>query len=236
MYLSCLVLNPANRQVRRDFTNCRELHRTLLRAFPLFSPGGQARQDSGLLYRLENECRYGRIIVYAQSKLKPEWNNIPKGYCMEIKGPKYVKPIYESLKEEQILSFSLRANPTRKIETAQKIERLRGVRKNGRRVFIKDYAEQIAWLQRKGKDGGFELLSVSIDEGTPDLMINPKGKVSGYHGNGEQKQLLTFGSILYKGNLRISDSKLFMQTLVSGIGSGKAYGFGLLSLASPRRC
>jgi CRISPR system Cascade subunit CasE len=34
--------------------------------------------------------------------------------------------------------------------------------------------------------------------------------------------------------LRVTDAAQFRTTLASGIGSGKAYGFGLLSIAAPR--
>ena len=45
------------------------------------------------------------------------------------------------------------------------------------------------------------------------------------------RQRLTFGDVLFEGRLRVTDAALFRQTLEHGIGSGKAYGFGLLSVA-----
>ena len=38
-------------------------------------------------------------------------------------------------------------------------------------------------------------------------------------------------SVLFEGLLRITDETCFLETLVRGIGSGKAFGFGLLSIA-----
>lgn len=38
-------------------------------------------------------------------------------------------------------------------------------------------------------------------------------------------------SVLYEGVLKVTGPDLFRQTLIHGIGSGKAYGFGLLSVA-----
>jgi CRISPR system Cascade subunit CasE len=40
-----------------------------------------------------------------------------------------------------------------------------------------------------------------------------------------------FGSVMFDGLLRVSDPDVFRLTLQKGVGSGKAYGFGLLSIA-----
>jgi CRISPR system Cascade subunit CasE len=37
--------------------------------------------------------------------------------------------------------------------------------------------------------------------------------------------------VLYEGELEVTDTAAFRQALEKGIGSGKAYGFGLLSVA-----
>ena len=42
---------------------------------------------------------------------------------------------------------------------------------------------------------------------------------------------LRFGAVLFNGRLEVTDAERFQQTLATGIGSGKAFGFGLLSIA-----
>ena len=42
---------------------------------------------------------------------------------------------------------------------------------------------------------------------------------------------LTFGAVLFEGELEITNAEDFRNALTHGIGSGKAYGFGLLSIA-----
>ena len=42
---------------------------------------------------------------------------------------------------------------------------------------------------------------------------------------------LTFASVLFEGVLEVTDAERFRQALEQGIGSAKAYGFGLLSIA-----
>ena len=38
-------------------------------------------------------------------------------------------------------------------------------------------------------------------------------------------------SVLFEGLLQVTDPDAFRQTLIRGIGSGKSFGFGLLSIA-----
>jgi CRISPR system Cascade subunit CasE len=45
---------------------------------------------------------------------------------------------------------------------------------------------------------------------------------------------LRFGAVLFEGRLEVTDRELFLTALREGIGSGKAFGFGLLSVAGGR--
>ena len=64
--------------------------------------------------------------------------------------------------------------------------------------------------------------------GILDARALSNGLVSGHRqGSGT----LTFGSVLFEGRLGITDLARFQAALADGIGSGKAYGFGLLSIA-----
>jgi CRISPR system Cascade subunit CasE len=46
-----------------------------------------------------------------------------------------------------------------------------------------------------------------------------------------KRSQLTFVSVLFEGRLRVTDPGKFRATLERGVGSAKAYGFGLLSIA-----
>ena len=238
MYLSRLELNLRSRAVQRDLADCQELHRTLLKAFPNL-PGGRVRQDSGLLYR-EDDGRNGIVKILVQSKLEPDWSFLKEGYLIRCEGPKQIDRSYEKLHDGQVLSFVLKANPTRKTGTSLKTEHTTGTKKNGTRKFITDINEQLQWIARKGKDGGFELVSVKVGVGVFDVDIRPETIVKGQKqikncsNNSPNTKELTFGSVLFSGHLKITDQNKFVETVCGGIGSGKAYGFGLLSLALPR--
>lgn len=72
----------------------------------------------------------------------------------------------------------------------------------------------------------------------PNLRTKAENKTMGWRSRDEkcgEKQRLTFSSVLFEGELEITDANAFRQTLAQGIGSGKAYGFGLLSIAPVRQ-
>lgn len=240
--LSRLVLNPRSRSVQRDLADCQDLHRSLLRAFP--QSHGVGRAGIGVLFRVEEARALPLVLV--QSLAQPEWHALPERYFAEPPVFKRIDGVYERLAAGQRLSFRLLANPTKRV--------LRGhpdspveERWVGKRVSLDKEQDQINWLVRKGAQGGFDLLAVRAHPAADredreaylknahapgasppaDVDVRPSGKVHGRR-NGAK---LTFGSVLLEGHLRVTDGHLFRQTLTNGIGSGKAYGFGLLSIA-----
>lgn len=223
MYLSQLNLNPRSRDVRRDLADCQQLHRTLSSVFPQ-ATSDTARAEFGLLFRVETNSRTGAAMVLVQSSHWPDWTKLPPEYvCAE--------PACQSLTEkytavvlhaQRRLRFRLRANPTRKIETKSLPD---GTKRNGRRVELFRAEDQIAWLQRKGQTAGFRVVDLQLNADVPNIRTNAESKIS------SRTKKLTFGSVLFEGELEITDAEQFRQVLRNGIGTGKAYGFGLLSIA-----
>jgi CRISPR system Cascade subunit CasE len=233
MYLSRLYLNPRNRQVRDDLADRQELHRTVMSGFP--RADGEARRRFSILYRLE--VRRGTATLLVQSEAEPDWSNLKPGYLGAPPACKRVDAAYEAVASGQTLRFRLHANPTKRIPPANPRKR------TGPRVELQREEDQLHWLRRKGEMGGFELLSVQAapalqaGEGAlggevPDVRAVSQAKVIGRRLRdhaGHAK--LTFGSVLFDGELRVTDIERFREALRTGIGSGKAYGFGLLSIA-----
>lgn len=229
MYLSRLFLNPRNRAVRRDLADCQDLHRTIMRAFPSAQDAAMApnaegvRGRYGVLHRLEICERTGRIALYIQSREQPDWSALPIGYLspdvpMENLVVKSVAESYGRIREGMIFRFRLRANPTRKVDTKSGSN---GERNNGRRVPITGNEALADWLQRKAAVGGFRLLDFDIRWEGLDA------KVSGSHPAGK----ISLRASVFEGRLVVTDPALFRATLENGIGTAKAYGFGLLSIA-----
>ncbi len=237
LYLSRLTLNPRDRAVQRDLADCRDLHRTVLRAFPNLretpdtgednAPGDGARSRFSLLYRLD-ESPSGLPVLLVQSGAYPDWGTLrghSTRYLLKEAEIKDVAASYSALTAGQMLTFKLHANPTKKVDLRQDKD---PERRNGRRVVLVKEEEQLGWIVRKGEQSGFDLMRRG--DGSPTVQVSPVQRVVG-HGPPDTR---TFGAVTFGGVLRVTDANLLRAALVVGIGSGKAYGFGLLSLARVR--
>lgn len=230
MYLSRIVFDPTNRKTWECVCNCQYMHRLIMRAFPL-TDVETPRAHFKVLYRLE--LNPDGVLSYVQSETKPDWSYLVEEKLISSSAP-YLNPacksidgMLDNLTEGMILRFRLKANVTKKVGSTLKSERLAGKKSNGTRVPIRSTEEQIAWLRRKGIQGGFLLLSVSTDSDVANVSIQPNRIVTGQKG----QHLLTFQGVTYDGYLQITDSSQFRNTLTTGIGSGKSYGFGLMTVA-----
>lgn len=221
MYLTRMRLNPYSNAVQRDLRDIHAMHQTIMRAFPsIMDPEQEARAYWGVLHRLELDRRSGKILLYVQSRVEPDWSFLPADYLIADGMPnpavKAVAEVYARIRQGRTLRFRLRANPTRKIDTKSGPN---GERRNGRRVPLTGLDRQVEWLTRKGEQHGFELLQVTVAAtGAAELVHS--------HATGR-----TFQGVLFEGRLLVRDAERFRAALAIGIGPGKAYGFGLLSIA-----
>ncbi|MCY4112652.1 MAG: type I-E CRISPR-associated protein Cas6/Cse3/CasE [Chloroflexi bacterium] len=232
MYLSRLALDPRDRGVRRDLADVYQMHRTIMSAFPQVEEPGQARTRLAVLYRVDADRRTGRVVLLVQSKLKPDWDCLPAGYLAdgvgELSNPatKSVAAAWAALRAGQTLRFRLRANPTKKIDTKSGPD---GRRRHGRRVDLRTEAQQIDWLARRAERAGFGLLPVLSDSDVPAVRVGAGEKLLG------KGRRLTLVGVRFEGLLQIEDLDRFRRALEEGIGPGKAFGCGLMSVAPYRR-
>jgi CRISPR system Cascade subunit CasE len=223
IYLTKLQLNPRNSLVRTCLGDCHKLHSLVMQGFPnVDGEKSEVRKKFGVLHRLEIDTRQGSIGLLVQSAFKPAWNFSDDVLLDEI-SQKEIGQIYSLLPNETELMFRLRANPTKCVSA--KNENYANFA--GKRVELRKEEEQIEWLRRKGEQHGFRLNSVTLNSNVVNVASTPNGKVFGNHEKGK----LTFNSVVFDGTLQISDAEKFKETLIHGIGQGKAYGFGLLSIA-----
>ncbi len=206
MFLSELHLNPRSRDARRDLASPYEMHRTLKRAFPEGEPDANR-----LLFRLEGAAEEGTSRVLVQCvAVAPDWTHLPEDYCRLVMGPKSVAP---ALIPGEIYAFRLHANPT--------------VKRQKRRFGLMKEEEHLEWLRRKGSQGGFTVAQANA------ASYQLGGR---WHGppSRENKASIPHFGVGFDGLLRVDDAALLLQTLRSGIGSAKSFGFGLMTLAPLR--
>jgi CRISPR system Cascade subunit CasE len=176
------------------------------------------------------------IELLIQSHVAPDWSGLPPSLLADEEADggvssKSVDGPYGRIDEGTRLAFRLRANPTRKIDTRT---RPTGAPSNGRRVELRSEDALVDWLARKGGEGGFELQTIAPGSAVYNVRIQREPKLRGIRRDAGEGRRITFGPVLYEGVLRVTDPERFRAVLATGIGSAKAYGFGLLSVAPAR--
>jgi CRISPR system Cascade subunit CasE len=234
MYLSRLLLNERSYSVRRDLGDCYSMHRTVMSAFPdVAGAEADARSRLGVLYRLETDRSAGNPRLYVQSLVEPDWTGLPAEYLSpgpENPATRSLDEAYARLKVGTRLAFTLTANPAKKVGTTTKAERLAGKKDNGRRTPIVGVENQIAWLKAKAESAGFEVVEGGEGPNLPEVIVTREASVRG-RGSGGQEESIALNAVVFQGMLRVTDAERFQGALRSGIGAGKAYGMGLLTIA-----
>lgn len=209
MFLSQLVLNPRHRRTQSELASAYEMHRTVMEAFPEDLP-----DDERVLYRVDVKRETGVPKVLVQSQYEPNWSFLDEtnGYLMPTR-PEQDNPACcefdVAFATRQILAFRLRANPTFK--------------RDGSRLAYFEEEDQREWLHRKAERGGFRVGQVTvIPEGWQETQKHPNANSIKHY------------AVRFDGQLQVADPAAFHETLESGIGPAKAFGFGMLSLAKPR--
>lgn len=239
IYLSRLVLNPHSRRVHFEIGNPQQLHRTVSGAFPHIENQESLpkhlretpRNKFNILHRLDIDQNESRAVLLVQSNIKPDWSHLRENFAEEI-SCKSIHEQYGQIENGMILMFRLQANPTKRIGKSDQIADARFKdKKKRRRVELRTDEERIEWLKRKGEEAGFRLTNVKVAPIENAATIG-QSKIKAWRGDSDKP--MTFGSVVFEGVLQVTDTAEFQKALRFGIGSGKAYGFGLLSVAKTR--
>lgn len=178
---------------------------------------------AGFLFRLDAlpAMSPSRHVIAVQSATVPDWDyafhNAPEFLAAK---PKVVvfDPAFRTGDKFQ---FRLRANPTKRLRETSKLASGEAIDPKWaeKRVGLFREDEQQRWLEGKAGKGGFRLLG---------LRLIPEGNARAT----KEGRELTFVAVLFEGQLEVTDAKAFLDTWVSGVGSGKGMGFGMLSVAA----
>jgi len=203
MFLTQLRLDPRSAEARRDLADPYDMHRTLVRAFV----HDERETPPRFLWRLEALRAWDSPIVLVQSNQVGDWNYVRgrPGYLLGDEAPttKAFEPGTLHGPGARC-RFRLAANPT--------------VTRLGKRYGLAGEVEQLAWLSRQGQRMGFAV----------DAVMVARSETLQGHKAGQRLSLLR---VLYEGVLTVHDPSALAQAQVAGIGPGKAFGCGLLSLA-----
>ena len=112
MYLSRLLLNPRNRDTMRWLADCHQLHRVIMAGFPHVE-AETARQDLGVLFRVETPAPDGSVAVLVQSRAEPHWRL--ESRAAHTDPAVSLDGLLAGIAAGRRYRFRLRANPTRRV-------------------------------------------------------------------------------------------------------------------------
>lgn len=205
MILSRMELDPTKRETRLALAAPSRFHGAIESAFP-----GERRRR---LWRLD--ILRGTPYLLILSEDRPDLT----GAAMQFGVPER-HPLWESRDYSPLLSravtgscwrFRLTANPT--VSKSRAGER-------GKVLAHTTPHFQKQWLMKQSGKRGFSLCEDEFEVVSSQwLHFDKKGR-----------NAVTILSVTFEGALTVTDEALFRTTLTEGIGRGKAYGMGLLTL------
>ena len=188
---------------RLRLRDCYDWHQAVWKAFP-----GRDGEQRLFVTRLDQRREGFRLLIVSPAEpSRPSW-------CPAESWK--TKPIPESYFTRRRYTFQLCANPTKKI--ASKPDGT--VTKNGRRVPLGKREELVGWIKRKGEQGGFALDEATLRTFSRGREYFEKDGRTGLH-----------SAVEFQGVLTVTDPAEFHEAFTRGIGSAKAFGFGLLVIA-----
>lgn len=191
---------------RKDggFTDSYAWHKRAWDCFP-----GQPDAARDFLTRLDDTGNGFRLLILsATGPAKPDWCP-DHGWQSKAVGENFLThPRYR---------FSLLANPTRKLAAPRDAQ---GKRRSAKRIPISAREDLLAWLERKALQHGFSITPEEIRTIPQPRQSFVKAGKAGLHTATE-----------FTGVLTTTDPELLRTAFTSGIGSAKAFGFGMLCLS-----
>ena len=211
MWLTRIDPNPRNRDARRDLTDAAQLHRRVMMLVP-DGLGPQARHAAGVLFRVE-ETRSG-VQILAQTGLRPEPSRLPANYGQTAVRP--LDPLLNALDKGTVVRYRIAANTSKRLG--------RTSAHPGKVVALRGAAAEQWWADRAERHG------LAIRTLTAVRVSDAIGRHTG--------PAVRHAVTRFDGLAVVVDPDAVRTTIGDGIGRGKSYGCGLLSLAllsSPAR-
>lgn len=204
LYLAKLDLNPRSRLVSGEIRNAKSLIDRMMGMFPDAprQPNGLwDRAGIGLLYRVDHGGESTAPAILLQAARQPDAALLPQDY-----GTLSVKPLHgmlAGLATGEQVSFRITVNP---------VTTPTGPGPKRRRVMGGEEAD--AWWREQARRAGLDLIAHRATQ-QPTLAT------------GKMRVVLR----RYDGHATVTDADALRTAIRNGIGAGKSYGAGLLTVA-----
>lgn len=210
MYLSRVELDLTRRAAMQALVAPQKLHGAVESAF-----AGERRRRLWRLDRLG-----GKLYLLLLSEDQPDLAGIAAQFGPADGGglaeTRDYAPLLQRITPGSVWQFRLTANPTKSCPD-HKAAQSRGTVRAHCTV---EYQRQ--WLLQRAEKHGFAL--------TPDSFTVTASRWLQFAKGGDRRHPVTLLSVTYEGVLQVTDPQMFCQLLTEGIGRGKAYGLGLMTV------
>jgi CRISPR system Cascade subunit CasE len=205
LYLIRIQMNARNAKARRDLRDVGELHRTVMSMFPDVI-NEDARRSMGILHRLDIIHDFPILLV--QASVQPDLDKLPKGYA-DGTALTSMTPLIEMLKEGLAVRYRILANATKRPKSGPM---------GGRRIAL-GVEDAKTWWERRAPEAGLLLAD------RPNLVSET------LTGTSSKNSHLTLRPWRIDGMASVGDVGKLTTALRVGMGRGRAYGCGMLSVA-----
>ena len=206
-----IFLNPRKRGARNLLTNPQAMHAAVRSSFP---PDIET-SESRVLWRVDHSGDVHTLYIVGPEK--PDAGHIVEQAGWDTRPPETANydRLLDSITRGQKWRFELTANPV----SSKAGER--GTR--GKLVAHVTAEQQTQWLRNKGEAHGFTLLE--------DATVIHRDSLGFNQVKGDTRNRITLASARFSGTLEVADAESRRSTLALGLGRGRAYGCGLMTLA-----
>lgn len=209
LYISKIFLNLESYYVQEDLKDRYLLYSNLRKAFSVYD----YREQAKILYRIDEQADpfINGIPILVQSTVLPIWTHLSKLDSYFIKEPITKEVNNIKISDEMDFQFVLHASPVQ-VSREKHLLRLHN-------------DQLLRWIVNKGDLNGFyiEKDEIQIKKFPPAVAVKSKGG---------QTSNLNISIVEYSGILHVNNKILFTNAMINGIGRGKEFGCGLLSIAS----
>lgn len=218
-----ILLNPQKRGGRKLLTNPQAMHAAVRAAFPPDLDETAAR----IMWRLDTAGH--EHTLYLIGPEEPDRSVIvdQAGWPSRPGETADYRPLLDALTRGQERGFRLTANPVKSVPV-----------EGGKRGKIVPHVtpeQQLGWLAGKASGHGFEIRQADIsgDDGDSyDAVVDRRADLSftRIEPASSTRHRVVLRTARFEGSLRVTDVELFRRALTQGIGRGRAYGCGLMTL------
>ncbi|MGW7719193.1 type I-E CRISPR-associated protein Cas5/CasD [Streptomyces chartreusis] len=215
-------LNLSNFDIRRNMHRPGSLHKTVM----LLAPeglGDNPRQKAGLLFRLEHATHTLPPTLLAQTRLPPDLARMPATYGQPE--TRDLTPLLAALTAGRRVRYRITANPSTRYTIKKDADPFFPIAKPRHKDVPLDGDDALAWWQRKATRAGLDLHSAAL---TP--MARSQHPITRERTD-RPPDVFRYALTRFDGEATITDPDHLRHAVLTGIGRGKAYGAGLLSLA-----